>query len=584
MDPPKSEMSGQTHPPVTSSHNVKPGILIQFKQEGFRTEPQRSKERENLTTTGTCEELAEAWIKARNEVLVSLKDVAAYFLEVEWNTLEEWQKQLFKKVIKEIHDILMSQGYPIVNRDVVFKIKKEDETYIIQPFEWEGKENPNDSTNSLPIVTSVLSLSVKQEEDLPFVENPDSQMSQQTCPPVTKAIEDNMPWREEHEETVVGSEGPDGNGKRKRAPKFTEDELQVLVHHVCDEFGRQLKKSRLSLGQKNKIWRKIADDVTAVGVQMRTVEQCKHRWQDFKGLVKAKALKKWKHGKSTGGGPPCALELTALEEAVLPTLGHEQVVRLCGGVDTSEDAIGGMEGVHPVVGTSTWSAEPATPCATQDEEEEAHRPQTPPMEEWEDRRQLWEMQAKWNEGIHTLLKEVAERVQHSTDAICAQVENVVQNVVGNAVMRELEKTNAHLSELCNIMRTNSQQQQQMFLDLRQEISGMRREILRDDPAISSRTANALATSQPTSVPSWTTSAALPTWATSQPPTVPSLSPSHGVPSWSPAPQSWTTSLPHPVPSWTPSPALPSRPTEQPPVPPLCGSLSLNSAVKQQDPV
>ncbi|XP_030060864.1 hydrocephalus-inducing protein homolog [Microcaecilia unicolor] len=288
-------------------------------------------------------------------------------------------------------------------------------------------------------------------------------------PVVFGAMEDNVPRHEEYEETVVGSDGHDGNGKRKCAPKFTEDELQVLVHRVCDEFGRLFKKSRLSLGQKNKIWRKIADDVTAVGVQMRTVEQC----------------------------------------------------------------------VHPVAGTLTWSAEPATPCATQDEEEEAcvwlmtptqggedreaeetvtldlvdvttpldvhvtplssaiqlpnDCPQTPPVEEWEDRRQLWEMQAKWNEGIHTLLKEVAEHVQHSTDAICAQVENVVQNVVSNAVMRVLEKTNTHLSDLCNTMRTNSQQQQQMFLDLRQEIRGMR----------------PWTTSQPTSVPSWTTSAALP---------------------------------------------------------------------------
>ncbi|XP_030048112.1 uncharacterized protein LOC115462242 [Microcaecilia unicolor] len=114
MDPPKSETSEQTHPPVTSFYNVRPDILIQFEQKGFRTEPRGSEETGNLTTTGRCEELPEACdeatIKASNEALVTFKDVAAYFLEVDWDLLGEWQKELYKKVIKEIHDILISRG------------------------------------------------------------------------------------------------------------------------------------------------------------------------------------------------------------------------------------------------------------------------------------------------------------------------------------------------------------------------------------------------------------------------------------------------------------------------------------------
>ncbi|XP_030047971.1 zinc finger protein 271-like [Microcaecilia unicolor] len=118
------------------------------------------------------------------QVSVIFKDVAAYFLEVEWNILGESQKELYKMVIKEIHGILMSRGYSIVSPDVIFKIQKEDEKYFTHHFEWEGKENPNDPTKSLPIVTSVFSLSVKQEGDLPFVDHPESETSQQTYPPV----------------------------------------------------------------------------------------------------------------------------------------------------------------------------------------------------------------------------------------------------------------------------------------------------------------------------------------------------------------------------------------------------------------
>nr|XP_033816255.1 oocyte zinc finger protein XlCOF7.1-like isoform X2 [Geotrypetes seraphini] len=190
-DHPESEMSEQTHPSVTSSQNVKPDILIRFEQEGFETEPQDFEERENLTTTGTCEELREAcdevWIEPRNEVqaLVTFKDVAAYFLEVEWDILEECQKEHYKRIIEKIHDILLLRGYSIVNPDVIFKMKKEDEKYFTQHFEWEGKENPNGPTTSLPIVTSVFSLNIKQEEDLPFMDPPESEIAEDSYSPVT---------------------------------------------------------------------------------------------------------------------------------------------------------------------------------------------------------------------------------------------------------------------------------------------------------------------------------------------------------------------------------------------------------------
>nr|XP_033817856.1 zinc finger protein 271-like [Geotrypetes seraphini] len=183
MEHPKSEPSEQIHPPVTSSHNVKPDILFRFGQEEFGTDPRGSEERGNLTTTGPSEELHEArdeaWIKANYEAMVAFKDVAAYFLEAEWGILGEWKKALYKKVIKEVHDLLMSRGYSIVNPDVIFKIEKEDKSFN-QHFEWEGKENPNDSSKSLPVVTSVFSLSVKQEEDLPSTDHPELETPQQT--------------------------------------------------------------------------------------------------------------------------------------------------------------------------------------------------------------------------------------------------------------------------------------------------------------------------------------------------------------------------------------------------------------------
>ncbi|XP_029451736.1 gastrula zinc finger protein XlCGF26.1-like isoform X3 [Rhinatrema bivittatum] len=56
---------------------------------------------------------------------VTFNDVAAYFWEVEWDILEEWQKELYKKVIKEIHGFLISRGCPRVKPDILIHFKQE---------------------------------------------------------------------------------------------------------------------------------------------------------------------------------------------------------------------------------------------------------------------------------------------------------------------------------------------------------------------------------------------------------------------------------------------------------------------------
>ncbi|XP_029440781.1 zinc finger protein 282-like isoform X3 [Rhinatrema bivittatum] len=220
-----------------SSSIVKPDILIRFKEDGLKTELQESEEggkpmipgaREELHGAGSqghrsqctaevlkmeephdnnqleggeedtdtknskgrsptsihpqsCRTQREMSAPACDQASVTFRDVAAYFWEAEWDLLGERQKELYKKVIKEIHGVLMSRGYSILNPGAIFKIKKENEKYFTQPCEREGKETMKDPPISLPIVTSVFSLSVKQEEDLPFMDPPESEIP----PPVT---------------------------------------------------------------------------------------------------------------------------------------------------------------------------------------------------------------------------------------------------------------------------------------------------------------------------------------------------------------------------------------------------------------
>ncbi|XP_030065138.1 uncharacterized protein LOC115474009 isoform X2 [Microcaecilia unicolor] len=57
---------------------------------------------------------------------VIFNKVAIYFSEEEWQLLEEWQKELYRNVMKEIHGTLISLGHKVLNRGVLFRIKNED--------------------------------------------------------------------------------------------------------------------------------------------------------------------------------------------------------------------------------------------------------------------------------------------------------------------------------------------------------------------------------------------------------------------------------------------------------------------------
>ncbi|XP_029440475.1 zinc finger protein 160-like isoform X2 [Rhinatrema bivittatum] len=197
---------------------------------------------------------------------VTFRDVAAYFWEAEWGILGEWQKELYRKVIKEIHGILVSQGYSILNPDVIFRIKKEDEKYCTQPCEREGKETMKDPSVSLPIVTSVFSLSVKQEEDLPFMDPPESEIP----PPVTgfPSVKPDLLIRFKQEgiksEPQECEEGGDltipgareelhGAGSQGYSPDPTIQTLKIEELHVSDQLegGEEDTDSKSDDGFRN---------------------------------------------------------------------------------------------------------------------------------------------------------------------------------------------------------------------------------------------------------------------------------------------------------------------------------------------
>eukprot|EP00079_Xenopus_tropicalis_P018556 XP_004920524.2 PREDICTED: protein ZNF783-like [Xenopus tropicalis] len=57
-------------------------------------------------------------------VTVTFHDVAACFEEEEWGIMEEWQRELYRNAMKEIHGVLVDLGYRILNPDLLVKFEK----------------------------------------------------------------------------------------------------------------------------------------------------------------------------------------------------------------------------------------------------------------------------------------------------------------------------------------------------------------------------------------------------------------------------------------------------------------------------
>uniref|UniRef100_A0A9L0TRF2 PR domain-containing protein 11 n=1 Tax=Equus caballus TaxID=9796 RepID=A0A9L0TRF2_HORSE len=107
--------------------------------------------------------------------------------------------------------------------------------------------------------------------------------------------------------------------ERKRKPKFSKEELDILVtevtRHEAVLFGRETM--RLSHADRDKIWEGIARKITSVSQVPRSVKDIKHRWDDMKRRTKDKLafMQQSLSGPGAGGRAPTVV-LTAHERAI----------------------------------------------------------------------------------------------------------------------------------------------------------------------------------------------------------------------------------------------------------------------------
>lgn len=104
--------------------------------------------------------------RASKQGSVTFHDVAVYFSEEEWGRLQEWQKELYRNVVEEVHTALLSLGYTIANPDVLVHLRKEEEQHLRACRDSQGKETLKEkSTTSFPIIKPDILLRIKPKEE-----------------------------------------------------------------------------------------------------------------------------------------------------------------------------------------------------------------------------------------------------------------------------------------------------------------------------------------------------------------------------------------------------------------------------------
>ncbi|XP_069093014.1 zinc finger protein 583-like isoform X3 [Pleurodeles waltl] len=143
----------------------------------------------------------------RNEV--TFEDASAYFSKEEWTLLHEWQKALYRNVMKEIHQALISLGPLITTTVVSLRAKDKEEFYSLNNKDCARSHHEMTNSPSDTKTDPELLLRIRKKENLHLTKSLSSERKEITngqgavCPTEIPFLGNNGCLRKEEEPVSI---------------------------------------------------------------------------------------------------------------------------------------------------------------------------------------------------------------------------------------------------------------------------------------------------------------------------------------------------------------------------------------------
>ncbi|CAM4601648.1 unnamed protein product [Lepidochelys kempii] len=156
------------------------------------------------------------------KVPVTFDDVSVYFNEQEWGSLEEWQKELYKNVMKGNYEALISLDYAISKPDLLSRIERGEEPCVGDQGRSEESEIPADPSPEPPGSASDISLWINQEEEDPGCggqgDSGENEISGSPCSEFQIVPSDAVSWVKREEEPCAQDRPVSGESRTPAGP------------------------------------------------------------------------------------------------------------------------------------------------------------------------------------------------------------------------------------------------------------------------------------------------------------------------------------------------------------------------------